>query len=310
MIGVGRKVIRSHNDAEKAYLANYSKGWQGLGNITGASKTEFDKWLDTSNRKLKPFADYAKVKFSQAQSVSEPRYSLKDIKPVGVGAFGNIYNQFRGKSKAAIEFLKKLGSGEATAALHHHTIGDISLVWGDKKTGLDKILRKHPEVVDNLQSIIDSMEVVQESDNRIKLESPTHFAVVSKEYKGEPREQWLLTAYEKRESLENGKSMDTATSSLGGDTALSQSKGSAAKIDNSSETSKENGKKFSLKDEKTMFGMHNISLDKLRKAIKQGGFAAPYVGAWIETLLYAGDGADGESHPTWVRGLKLRPRKG
>ena len=268
----------SMNDAEKAYLDNYSKGWKGLGNITGASKTEFDKWLDTSNRKLKPFADYAKVKFSQAQSVSEPRYSLKDIKPVGVGAFGNIYNQFRGKAKAAIEFLKKLGSGEATAALHHHTIGDISLVWGDKKTGLDKILRKHPEVVDNLQSIIDSMEVVQESDNRIKLESPTHFAVVSKEYKGEPREQWLLTAYEKRESLENDKSMDTATSSLGGDTALSQSKESAAKIDNFSETSKENGEKFSLKDEKTMFGMHNISLDKLRKAIKQGGFAAPSMG--------------------------------
>ena len=265
----------SMDDAEKAYLANYSKGWKGLGNITGASKDEFDKWLDTSNRKLKPFADYAKVKFSQAQSVSEPRYSLKDIKPVGVGAFGNIYNQFRGKAKAAIEFLKKLGSGEATAALHHHTIGDISLVWGDKKTGLDKILRKHPEVVDNLQSIIDSMEVVQESDNRIKLESPTHFAVVSKEYKGELREQWLLTAYEKRESLENGKSMDTATSSLGGDTALSQSKESAAKIDNSPETSKENGEKFSLKDEKTLAGVHNITEEKLRKALKLGGFANP-----------------------------------
>lgn len=267
----------SMDDAEKAYLANYSKGWQGLGNITGASKTEFDKWLDTSNRKLKPFSDYAKVKFSQAQSVSEPRYSLKDIKPIGVGAFGNIYNQFRGKSKAAIEFLKKLGSGEATAALHHHTIGDISLVWGDKKAGLDKILRKHPEVVDNLQSIIDSMEVVQESDNRVKLESPTHFAVVSKEYKGEPREQWLLTAYEKRESLENDKSMDTATSSLGGDTALSQSKGSAAKIDNSSETAKENGEKFSLKDEKTLAGVHNITEEKLLKAIKQGGLANPSV---------------------------------
>lgn len=60
----------SMDDAEKAYLANYSKGWKGLGNITGASKAEFDKWLDTSNRKLKPFADYAKVKFSQAQSVN------------------------------------------------------------------------------------------------------------------------------------------------------------------------------------------------------------------------------------------------
>ena len=54
----------SMDDAEKAYLANYSKGWKGLGNITGVSKDEFDKWLDTSNRKLKPFADYAKVKFS------------------------------------------------------------------------------------------------------------------------------------------------------------------------------------------------------------------------------------------------------
>lgn len=264
------KVMYGYNsmdDAKKAYLANYSDGWQGLGNITGASKAEFDKWLDTSKRKLKPFADYAKVKFS-----------LKDIKPVGVGAFGNIYNQFRGKAKAAIEFLKKLGSGEATAALHHHTIGDISLVWGDKKTGLDKILRKHPEVVDNLQSIIDSMEVVQESDNRIKLESPTHFAVVSKEYKGEPREQWLLTAYEKRESLENGKSMDTATSSLGGDTALSQSKESAAKIDNSSETAKENGEKFSLKDEKIKsvaekFGVNEDDVAMYANAVEKGSTA-------------------------------------
>ena len=70
----------SMDDAKNAYLANYSDGWKGLGNITGASKDEFDKWLDTSNRKLKPFADYAKVKFSQAQSVAEPRYSLKDEK--------------------------------------------------------------------------------------------------------------------------------------------------------------------------------------------------------------------------------------
>lgn len=53
---------------------------------------------------------------------------------------------------------------------------------------------------------------------------------------------------------------------------------SAAKINNSSETAKKNSEKFSLKDEKTMFGMHNISIDKLRKAIKQGGFAAPSMG--------------------------------
>lgn len=52
---------------------------------------------------------------------------------------------------------------------------------------------------------------------------------------------------------------------------------SAAKIDNSSETTKENGEKFSLKDEKTLAGVHNISEEKLLKAIKQGGLANPSV---------------------------------
>lgn len=52
---------------------------------------------------------------------------------------------------------------------------------------------------------------------------------------------------------------------------------SAAKIDNSFETAKENGEKFSLKDEKTLAGVHNISEEKLLKAIKQGGLANPSV---------------------------------
>lgn len=261
----------SMDDAKKAYLANYSDGWQGLGNITGASKDEFDKWLDTSNRKLKPFADYAKVKFS-----------LKDIKPVGVGAFGNIYNQFRGNAKAAIEFLKKVRGGEAVGALHHKDIGDIDLVWGKEGTGhsdgygLSKLVKYHPEVLDNLQEILNDMRVVSSSKNRVNLESETHKAGVRLTWDGE-RKSWLLTAF-KKETSASDKRTDTAATSLEGDTALSQTEGSAAKIDNSSETTKENGEKFSLKDEKTMFGMHNISLDKLRKVIKQGGFAAPSMG--------------------------------
>lgn len=279
----------SMDDAEKAYLANYSDGWQGLGNITGASKAEFDKWLDTSNRKLKPFADYAKVKFSQAQSVEEPHFSLDDIKPVGVGAFGNIYNQFRGNAKAAIEFLKKVRGGEAVGALHHKDIGDIDLVWGKEGTGhsdgygLSKLVKYHPEVLENLQEILNDMRVVSSSKNRVNLESETHKAGVRLTWDGE-RKSWLLTAF-KKETSASDKRTDTAATSLEGDTALSQTEGSAAKIDNSSETSKENGEKvenegtkFSLKDEKTMFGMHNISVDKLRKAIKQGGFAAPSMG--------------------------------
>lgn len=410
----------SMDDAKKAYLANYSDGWQGLGNITGVSKDEFDKWLDTSNRKLKPFADYAKVKFSQAQSVdneepktfeeflnhpslkfsikneeqrkaaenaykyaselrpnkyaqyaivdmskpskipeyyekkvladnwrrfynravqnelndvrknawgnyklfdldrpfadqvnevkgnvpdefdapdaatnkdnikgldrqmssvAETRYSLKDIKPVGVGAFGNIYNQFRGNAKAAIEFLKKVRGGEAVGALHHKDIGDIDLVWGKEGTGhsdgygLSKLVKYHPEVLDNLQEILDDMRVVSSSKNRVNLESETHKAGVRLTWDGE-RKSWLLTAF-KKETSASDKRTDTAATSLEGDTALSQTEGSAANIDNSSETAKENGEKFSLKDEKTLAGVHNITEEKLRKALKLGGFANP-----------------------------------
>ena len=51
----------SLDEAKKAYLSNYEKGWTGLGNITPVSKADFDKWLDKSNRKLKPFADYADI---------------------------------------------------------------------------------------------------------------------------------------------------------------------------------------------------------------------------------------------------------
>lgn len=258
----------SMDDAKKAYLANYSKGWQGLGNITGASKDEFDKWLDTSNRKLKPFADYAKVKFS-----------LKDIKPVGVGAFGNIYNQFRGNAKAAIEFLKKVRGGEAVGALHHKDIGDIDLVWGKEGTGhsdgygLSKLVKYHPEILDNLQEILNDMRVVSSSKNRVNLESETHKAGVRLTWDGE-RKSWLLTAF-KKETSASDKRTDTAATSLEGDTALSQTEGSVAKIDNSSETAKENGEKFSLKDEKTLAGVHNITEEKLRKALKLGGFANP-----------------------------------
>jgi cell fate (sporulation/competence/biofilm development) regulator YlbF (YheA/YmcA/DUF963 family) len=48
--------------AKRAYLSNYSKGWQGLGTITHVSKADFKKWIQSSTRKTKPFADYKTVK--------------------------------------------------------------------------------------------------------------------------------------------------------------------------------------------------------------------------------------------------------
>lgn len=52
----------SEEAATEAYLANYSKGWKGLGKVTSVPKATFDKWLQSSDRKTKPFADYAMIK--------------------------------------------------------------------------------------------------------------------------------------------------------------------------------------------------------------------------------------------------------
>lgn len=185
--------------------------------------------------------------------MSNTKVGAAEIKPVGVGAFGNIYNQFRGKAKAAIEFLKKVRGGEAVGALYHKDIGDIDLVWGKEGTGhsdgygLSKLVKYHPEVLDNLQEILNDMRVVSSSKNRVNLESETHKAGVRLTWDGE-RKSWLLTAF-KKETSASDKRTDTAATSLEGDTALSQTEGSAAKIDNSSETTKKNGEKFSLKDD-------------------------------------------------------------
>lgn len=47
--------------AKRAYMANYSKDWTGLGKITRVSKEEFKKWVNSSHRKTKPFAEYKSV---------------------------------------------------------------------------------------------------------------------------------------------------------------------------------------------------------------------------------------------------------
>jgi len=65
------KVMYGFNSAEEAreaYLSNYSEGWQGLGTITGVSREEFKKWVDSSHRKTKAFADYKSVQATEGQN--------------------------------------------------------------------------------------------------------------------------------------------------------------------------------------------------------------------------------------------------
>ena len=188
------------------------------------------------------------------------------------GAFGTIYTQFKGKAKEAIAFLLEKKEGEAVGALHHKDIGDIDLVWGNEKAGLQKIAKKHPEVLGNLQEIIGGMRVVSESPNRIKLESATHFAVVSKEFLGKERGKWLLTAYEKKKDVSGG-SIDIAPEPKTGKqngTAPLQDTVSTGKVSESPETKQEKKEKSEESKSKEENGVDDAKIDAVLEALSKG----------------------------------------
>ena len=141
------------------------------------------------------------------------------------GAFGPIIYQFVGKPNDAINYLLKAKTGEAAGALYHREIGFIALVYGSEKAGLMKIAIKHPEILHRLQEAIDLMSIIKEKsgENRIRLESETHMAVVSRDYYGQRRSPWLLTAFEKKNSVPDN-TMDTGETLSGerNDTATPQ----------------------------------------------------------------------------------------
>ena len=207
--------------AKRAYLANYSTGWKGLGSISEVSKEEFKKWVDSSHRKTKPFAEYKSVKVEGAQNeVNSPA----NIQPVATGDFGPIYDQFVGKPQEAIDFLLSQRDGEAIGALHHRDIGDIDLVWGKEGTsksdgyGLSKLAKYHPEVLENLQEILDDMQVVKRTDNRVQLESKKYKAAVRLTWDGQ-RKNWLLTAFQKETPTAADRTTDIGDTELQNDTA-------------------------------------------------------------------------------------------
>lgn len=497
------------DDAKKAYLANYSDGWQGLGNITGASKDEFDKWLDTSNRKLKPFADYAKVKFSlksipvrfetgkklsdeekkevlstlkdaykvngvpyhieetaggKEKRVYEPtadsyvvsditnrplRYYItlpdgrvahptevypnisdnevkssatkqglldEEVDQIVSAAIGNMkdiadnakaievltelqnlphethdvgygmnnaqsYNYktgiFTSDAAQAIDYVvrrmrrKEDVPTEIPAALKKAVADSYGMVdnliggMSTTKFSLKKVnddfnqrleeLVKNPNQKDKILRLgrsssflkvggitdaeieLDFDKFIRKSGDKYKNNHPfaasdlinlpmalaepiavfnsttanDHVVLTELQKDGKnfivavraveqhrkggvvlevnkitslyPKEErgivyWINNGRISNVDKEKALHFIEALQPHAGTTITDEELKSAANIINSFETSKENGEKFSLKDEKTMFGMHNISLDKLRKAIKQGGFAAPSMG--------------------------------
>lgn len=143
-----------------------------------------------------------------AKSADEIAAAQKEWAEKGfkIGDFGPVFDDLRGKWKEGVQRLLKEQNGEVPGALRHPEIAEgIDLIWGKAGTGasdghgLAKIAKYHPEVMANLQDVVENTNVISRSPNRIILESPDHRVLVSLEFLGE-KKTWLLTAYQKHGS--------------------------------------------------------------------------------------------------------------
>lgn len=293
----------SMDDAKMAYLANYSDGWQGLGNITGVSKDEFDKWLDASNRKLKPFADYAKVKFSQAQSVevdNNPMLSaIHTLYTKGKDFASKLFNMKYFDVVKTPDFMKKYGlTGDKFTVRY----GVMSRHFG--KDGSHNFTEEEwRQLPDAIKSPFAISKLTDKKDGyrlytTLKTEKG-EYVVVGADVKNAGRNlevNSIATIFGRRndanlpmneEVIYKSKKITPEQMALlsqpNSDQYPSNQELSAAKIDNSSETTKENGEKvdsdgtkFSLKDEEYLKAVEDGNMEKAQKMVNEAADAAGY----------------------------------
>lgn len=289
-VGYGLNHARSYNYKTGIFTSSAS---QAIDYVVRRMRRKEDVPAEIPAALKKAVADSYGMVDNLIDGMSTTKFSLKDIKPVGKNQFGDVYDQFKGKPKEAFDFLLENKDGYLKGVFHRDEIGDIDLAYGSapnpyKGKGLAHIIRKHVETLHDFPSVDDAINTITDviSNGVVKDGSiPNTYDIENGDYRvvvaADKNGNWVLTAFDyvnptKKKKKGTATALPPSQSSDGAGAVAPNL--SAAKIDNSSETAKENGEKFSLKDEKTMFGMHNISVDKLRKAIKQGGFAAPSMG--------------------------------
>ena len=242
--------------------------------------------------------NYVIFKPEDMRITEHTKFSLKDIKPVGKNKFGDVYDQFKGKPKEAFDFLLENKDGYLKGVFHRDEIGDIDLGYGEAPTpytgyGLAHIIRKHVELMNDFDSVDDAVNAIIDvisngkvepinKDRVYEINKDIYRVAIAKDENG----NWVLSAMDKsrskKQKLREKSKKGAATvvpPSLPSDGAGAVAPNlSAAKIDNSSEIAKENGEKFSLKDEKIKsvaekFGVNEDDVAMYANAVEKGSTA-------------------------------------
>lgn len=188
------KVMLGFNDMDEAksdYLANYEKGWEdGRRIVVSATNLEdFEKWIDSSHRKTKPFAEYAGVKKetvantpakeeaavptdnanNAAYTITPATYTNKKGKTSDVSLLTFNDELTADQERAVKEFAKeRLGEGRFSPARG----------WKDRESGgwmfrSEEDARKAAEMVDDDDAVADNQPLTaQEMRDAVEPKKP------------------------------------------------------------------------------------------------------------------------------------------
>lgn len=178
------KVMLGFNDADEAkgdYLANYEQGWENGRriDITGVNLEDFEKWIESSKRKTKPFGEYSSVKKDVVEintpeeagySITPSTYTNKKGKTSDVSLLTFGHDLTAGQERAVKEFAKeRTGEGRFSPARG----------WKDRESGgwmfrSEEDARKAGEMVGNEEAVADNKPMTaQELRDAVEPKKPT-----------------------------------------------------------------------------------------------------------------------------------------
>lgn len=178
------KVMLGFNDADEAkgdYLANYEQGWENGRriDITGVNLEDFEKWIESSKRKTKPFGEYSSVKKDVVEintpeeagySITPSTYTNKKGKTSDVSLLTFGHDLTAGQERAVKEFAKeRTGEGRFSPARG----------WKDRESGgwmfrSEEDARKAGEMVGNEEAVADNQPMTaQELRDAVEPKKPT-----------------------------------------------------------------------------------------------------------------------------------------
>lgn len=165
------------------------EGFNKVGTTKNALKT-FVKQKTTTNA--------LKVDKSPVYVYKNPIF--KKAKKVGKGEFWDIYEWVKG---AEAEQLLIYNKWWEVKGAYKYKGQDVDLMWGwynknsEKWLGLSKIAEKHPEVLGNIQTMLDILPEVHKDAKKIVLSDPNSIVVIRLDW-NKKNKRWLMTAYDKK----------------------------------------------------------------------------------------------------------------